>query len=333
MIAGVIKGWPGTFVVIMSRERQRRTLLLFGALTFYLVLQSGWWAWLLVKKDREMEGLIHAFDLRPDTPGWTDVHSSRTLWMVVGEGSVFVLLMLAALWLVYRSVRHELHLARQQHDFLLAVSHELRTPVAGIKLHLQTLERPELSPAQRGERHQRALDDASRLSDLTDRILLATRLEEGELPLEPAPHDLRALCERAIAHARSTYAQAHTIDLRAVPLHASVDPTAFASVLGNLLENAAKYAPAGSPIEVVLRKEQGKAILHVLDRGPGIAPADRDRLFSKFQRGGEEPTRRTTGTGLGLFIVARLMRAMHGSVHFQERPGGGSIFAATFPLH
>lgn len=316
----------------MSPHRQRRTLLLFGALTAYIIVQSAWWAWLLVKKDRELEGLIRAFDLRPEGEGWTGGHATRTLWMVIGEGSVFVLLMLLALWFVYRSIRHELELVRQQQDFLLAVSHELRTPVAGINLHLQTLDRSELSPQQRAELHQRARADARRLGELTERVLLATRLEENRLPLEIAEHDLARLTEGVIAHARSTYAREHLLGSEVAALSASIDAAAFTSVLENLLENAAKYSPAGSSINVVLEERQGRIVLKVLDRGSGIAEKDRDRLFRRFHRGGDEATRKARGTGLGLYIVERLMRAMKGTVEHHARPGGGSIFAATFPL-
>ncbi len=317
----------------MPPTRQRRTLFLFGALTVYIVLQSAWWAWLLVRKDRELEQLVNAFGLRPDDPGWSDVHATRTLWMVLGEGSVFVALMLVALWLVYRAVRHDLALARQQHDFLLAVSHELRTPIAGMKLHLQTLERSTLDPDQRGELHRRALDDVDRLNALTERILLATRLEEMGMPLEIGTHDLRMLTERVSAHALNTYSKGHPIHVSATTITARVDPAAFTSVLENLIENAAKYSHAGTSIDVSLERLGDRAVVSVSDRGPGIADADRSRVFEKFQRSGEESVRRAKGTGLGLFIVERLMRAMHGTVTLRSRPGGGSIFEASFPLH
>src|SRR5262245_48646107 len=110
-------------------RRQRRTLWMFVALAIYIVLQSAWWAWLLVNKDRELEQLITAFELRPEEAGVAEVHVSRTFWMVAGEGVVVVALLLVALWIIYRIVREELRTARRQHDLMIAVSHELRTPV------------------------------------------------------------------------------------------------------------------------------------------------------------------------------------------------------------
>ena len=314
----------------MTTDRRPRTLLLFVALAVYMVLQTAWWAWLLVRKDRELEQLITAFELRPDEAGVPAVHAGRTLGMVIAEGSVFLALVLVALWLVYRAVRHELALARQQHDFLLAVSHELRTPIAGLKLHLQTLDRSMLDDAQRAELHQRTLADVERLGALTERVLLATRLEEPDAPMHLALHQLMPLVERITTHARSTYAKGHPLEVSGEALAARIDPAAFASVLENLLENAAKYSPAGSPIEVHLAQEGAHALMRVSDRGPGITPDDRQRIFGKFQRGGSEATRRAKGTGLGLYIVDRSMRRMGGGITFTPRPGGGSIFAASF---
>jgi signal transduction histidine kinase len=311
--------------------RSHRTLWLFIVLAVYIVLQSAWWAWSLVKKDRERERLITAFELHPEEMEGTAHDTSSTLWMVAGEGLVFLMLLLVALYIVYRSVRHELEFARQQRDFLLAVSHELRTPVAGMKLHLQTLERSDLGPEDRSALHLRALADADRLGELTERILLATRLDEGVVPLNIASHDLRELVERSLARARTTIARGHPIRVSGDGLRARVDPTAFTSVIENLLENAAKYAPALSPIDIELEVRGAMVEVRVLDRGPGVPIADRQRIFEKFQRGDDAATRQVKGTGLGLFIVDRLVRRMHGAISVGDRPGGGSTFAAAFP--
>jgi signal transduction histidine kinase len=314
------------------RERpsdHRRALWLFVLLAAYIVAQSAWWAWLVVSKDREMEQLIAAFQLRPE--GYPAVHASRTLWMVAGEGSVFLLLLLVALWVVYRSVRHELDRARQQRDLLMAVGHELRTPVAGMKLHLQTLERPDLSPEERTLLERRAIDDASRLGDLTERILLATQMDGSPVHLNISIQPLDPLIERSVQRARGTYARADALEVIGGGRQAMIDPAAFTSVLDNLLENAVKHGPEKGVIQVGTREEAGRVVLFVMDRGPGIPAADRQRIFQKFQRGERAIKDQVKGTGLGLFIVDRLMRRMHGTIGVTAREGGGSIFAASFP--
>lgn len=110
-----------------------------------------------------------------------------------------------------------------------------------------------------------------------------------------------------------------------------VDPIALASILDNLIENAIKYGPSTGTVDVELEGDDRRWEVRVMDRGPGVDKDDRERIFSLFQRGGQEETRDSAGTGLGLFIARGLARRMGGDLHYRERPGGGAIFAATFP--
>ena len=119
-------------------DRPVTPVLLFGLVGVYIVLQFTWWAWLLVSKDRDVHTLQVQVLAEGIVPAVAVQEPGRTVWMIAGEGGVFLILLLLALWLIFRTVKHELGLARQQRDFLLAASHELRTPIAGLKLHLQT---------------------------------------------------------------------------------------------------------------------------------------------------------------------------------------------------
>jgi two-component system phosphate regulon sensor histidine kinase PhoR len=120
----------------------------------------------------------------------------------------------------------------------------------------------------------------------------------------------------------------------AVPeqLSCTTDPDAYRSILENLLENAVKYSPAGSTIRVELEQNGSVAELRVADQGVGIPAEERERIFERFYRGGDEEVRRTKGTGLGLYIVRRLVERMGGNVRVESRPGSGSIFAIRLPL-
>lgn len=301
---------------------QRRTVLLIVLLGLYIVLQFAWWGVLLVRKEMALA-----------QAGSAAAHVQRTIWMLAGEGAVFITLIGITLWLLYRGLKRELAASRLQRNFLLAASHELRTPIASLQLQLQTALRPGLSEEERHELHRLALNDVHRLGGLAEKVLLATRLEETSIPLERSWHRLHDLVEEVCAQARSSYAKDHivTTDLRPVELR--IDPQAFRSVLENLVENAAKYSPAGSTVRVDLSPVGTTALLRVSDEGPGIPPDERQLIFNKFYRSGNEETRREKGTGLGLYIVQRLMKSMGGGVHVEARAGGGSIFAAAFPMH
>ncbi|MBK8615043.1 MAG: HAMP domain-containing histidine kinase [Flavobacteriales bacterium] len=318
----------------MTRPIHRRTLLLFSVIAAYVLLQFLWWAYLLISKDNELQALLSQLQALGVTSTISHAKPERTFWMVVGEGTVFVTLLLLALWLTYRTVRHELGLARQQRNFLLAASHELRTPIAGLKLHLQTMQRRSLDPEQQATMIDHALGEVDRLGALSEKILLAMRLEEVHLPLQRSNTDLSALSTELVERARGSYGRHHRIELSApVSLVVPTDADAYRTILGNLLENACKYAPADTLIRVLLQQAttSRQVTLEVSDQGPGVPEEDRAHLFERFFRGGHEETRQAKGTGLGLYIVHRLAAELGGEVTFSPGPSGGAIFAVVIP--
>jgi signal transduction histidine kinase len=316
----------------MPRPPHGRTLVLFSVLAVYVLLQFTWWAYLLVQKDNELQTLVGQLDALGVSSTIARERPGRTLEMVTGEGFVFIALLLLALWLTYRSVRHELLLARLQHNFLLATSHELRTPIAAMKLHLQTLERHRLDEEQRSTLMAAALSDVDRLGSLSEKILLAARLEEARLPLAKESVDLTALLRALAGQATNSYGRDHRIEAM-VPdgVQLNGDPEALRTIVGNLLENACKYAPAGTKVTLACTREQRGVLVTVSDEGPGIAPAERHRIFDRFYRGGNEEIRQAKGTGLGLFIVHRLVNELGGRVEHRPKEPHGSIFAVQLP--
>ena len=318
----------------MARPAPRTPVLLFGFLVLYILLQSAWWMWLLLSKDRDIFALQHQMIAEGIVPHLPIRLPKHTLMMVLGEGLVFLFLLLLALWIIFRTLRHELSLARQQRDFLMATSHELRTPIAALKLHLQTLQRPNLDPAHRETLARYARVDVERLHGLAEQILLASRLEEHAASPTLVPVDVVKETQELLNEARSSYGRDHRIDVLLPPeLILHTDPLAFRSILGNLLGNACKYAPEGSTVEVELRMVDRAVHLRVTDSGPGIPEDDRQRIFAKFYRGGNEATRSAKGTGLGLFIVRRLMEDLGGRVEYRAVLPHGSTFTAIFPQH
>ena len=313
-------------------DRPITSVLLFGLVGGYIVLQFMWWAWLLISKDRDVHLLQTQLLAEGVDPAIAVQEPDRTIWMIAGEGGVFLALLLLALWLIFRTVKHELGLARQQRDFLLAASHELRTPIAGLKLHLQTLQRTGLDAAQREDLSGHVRAEVERLHALTEKILLATHLDEPHTPVESTTMDAAAVLGSVVANASASYARGHQLRMEP-PEEAiiSMDADAFRSVAVNLLENACKYAPAGTVVEVALIRKDQQWEFIVADRGSGVPDAERAMIFRKFHRGGQEETRGTKGTGLGLYIVQRLMHGASGRIEHRHRPGGGSIFVASFP--
>jgi signal transduction histidine kinase len=315
----------------MGRLAQRRTYLLFALLALYIVLQFIWWAVLLVRRDQQMALL--ALEVR--ALGGSPSHGSdpgRGMRMIMGEGIVFLVIVLVVLYFTWRAIRRDLALARSQRNFLMAVTHELRSPIAGIKLQLQTLARPGLDHEVRDRLRLQALQEVDRLGELTEKVLQATSSEEKIPSPDLEKVDLMKLMRTVVERAGAQLAPGHVLLLEGPEgVEAVTDPESIRIIAENLIENAAKYSPEGSTIQVeVIHKREGWRIT-VCDEGPGVPPEDRERIFDKFYRSGNEETRRTKGTGLGLYIVQRLARTLGGAVDVRDREGGGSIFVASFP--
>jgi signal transduction histidine kinase len=195
------------------------------------------------------------------------------------------------------------------------------------------LERAELDEAQRRQLRGQALAEVDRLGLLTDKVLMATRAEEGVLALELGAVEVMGLLRGVVDRALARPGCSHRITLQGPDrLEVRSDEQALRSVAENLVENAVKYTPAATTVSVEVRRGRDGWQLTVADEGAGIPVTERERIFEKFHRGGNEETRRTKGTGLGLYIVHRLVQRLGGTIQVQDRQPHGAIFAASFPL-
>ena len=151
--------------------------------------------------------------------------------------------------------------------------------------------------------------------------------------MELGPVDAGEVVRQAVERARATVLSGHAVEMH-IPAGLAVRAEALAlrSVVDNLLENAGKYTPAGTRVSVSLLRQEHATVLEVADQGPGVQESERERIFQRFHRGGDEATRQVKGTGLGLYIARRLMRRMGGDLEVRNALGGGAIFAATFPI-
>ena len=254
-------------------------------------------------------------------------------------GAVAVMLILSlgtGLFLLAANVRQKLEQARRTENFVAAVTHELRTPLASIRLHGEMLQDGiPATPEARDEYYRRILGETERLTLLVENVLEKSRLDREKSGSAPA--DLSPLVERLEVELRGHGAHlsgAHddltfdlAEDLPKVMLH--VD--ALNGILRNLIGNARKYAPAsGEPILVRTRREGKEVVLEVLDRGPGVADEEQERIFEAFYRVGDEATREKPGTGLGLHLVKLHADALGARVEYRDRKGGGSAFCVLF---
>lgn len=217
--------------------------------------------------------------------------------------------------------------------FLADASHELRTPLTALGVGLDVLGRGAIADPNE---LRSALGDmrrtVMRMSRLVNDLLTLARLDQGA-PLSATRADLRPLIEEAVRTARSvTEDHPVSVDMTS-PVSARADPDALHRVLLNLIDNAAKYSPPGTPIALRAGYDgDGHAVVEVQDRGPGIAPEDRGRIFERFYRAERSRARdSSSGAGLGLAICAALMARQGGAISVRETPGGGSTFVIALP--
>jgi signal transduction histidine kinase len=219
--------------------------------------------------------------------------------------------------------------AKMKTDFVSTVSHELRTPLTSIIGSLDTVNRPELAPTQATAQQLlgTARRQAGRLQRLIDDLLVVSRIDRGAIPvhLEPVPLKL------AFEEVNRVVSIEPTFTIEPDDLTVEADRDHLTRILINLVENAAKYA-VNSPVELYAWERPNKAVISVVDHGPGIPDHEKERVFERFTQIDQSDTRSKGGTGLGLSIVRSLAEVMHGAVRVESTEGGGATFVVELPL-
>jgi two-component system, OmpR family, sensor histidine kinase KdpD len=221
---------------------------------------------------------------------------------------------------------------RMRSSLLSSVSHDLRTPLATITGALSSLQDDStLAPAVRDELIETAYGEAERLNRLVGNLLDMTRIESGGVQAQKEWQPLEEVVGAAVTRLEDQLRD-HPLTISLppdLPL-VSLDSVLIEQLLINVLENASKYTPPGSPIEITATATDAQVIVEVADRGPGIPPGDEQRVFEKFYRADTSSGHR--GAGLGLAICRGIAAAHGGRIWTENRPGGGAAFRFVLPL-
>jgi two-component system, OmpR family, sensor histidine kinase KdpD len=219
---------------------------------------------------------------------------------------------------------------RMRTALLAAVSHDLRTPLAAAQAAVSCLRSTDiqLTAEDNDELLTTADESLDQLAHLLASLLDVSRLQAGALPVFPRPADLEEIIARSLG---GIGPQARVVMVRIPPdlPPVMVDPPIMERVIANVTANALRYSPDGSPPLLTANARGGRVVLRVVDRGPGVPEADRDRIFVAFQRLGD--TGSTIGVGLGLTVSRGLTEAMHGMLEPEGTPGGGLTMAISVP--
>ena len=293
----------------------------------YLVFQLVWWGWQLYKL--QFAYLQH---LKSEGATLPENALRNKIFMIIGEGGVFLLLLFLGIWWIKKNVWQDLTRAQKEKNFLLAVTHELKTPIAAIRLNTQTLKNRKLTEEQSQDLCTDIITESNRLETLVNNILLATQFEQNTVLGNWQKTDLSALVEAQIKRFQQLFPE-RTVNSN---IHSNIflqaEENMLVSLLFNLLENANKYSPVSEPISVLLKGSDHIVLLEISDFGIGIPNEERKSIFEKFHRVGNEETRSQKGTGLGLYIVKEICKAHKAEITISDNSPRGSRFQITFSI-
>ncbi len=254
-------------------------------------------------------------------------YQERKRKQFLGEGITFLFLFFLGAIYVYRSLVKQLRYSNQQQNFMMAVTHELKTPIAVTQLNIETLLKRDLQTDQQKQLLNNSLKETQRLDALCNNILLAAQLDLADYQQNKQSVQLTEMVTGVVKSFEERFPN------RTMILHIQegvmmfAEPLLMQMLLQNLIDNANKYAPIETPIEVSLEQNDKELLLQVKDQGPGIPFAERERVFNKFYRVGNESTRSAKGTGLGLYLCKKIAEFHQSQLMISENQPQGTIFS------
>lgn len=312
-----------------------RITIVYWFLLVYIVVALIFWYMELNQQNRQMYEYQLA-QLHKDAPDYTsavakiEAAKNTKTSQYIGEGSVFLLLILVGAVFVYRATRRQFILSRQQQNFMMAITHELKTPIAVVRLNVETLQKRRLEDAQQQKLIANTLQEVNRLNTLTNNILVASQLETGAYRLNKQQINISRIATEAVRDLQNRFSQ-RSIDAVIQPeVYMQGEDTLMQLLLNNLLDNAVKYSSKESLVKLLLKKENNHVIIQVTDEGIGIAAEEKKKVFEKFYRVGSEETRTAKGTGLGLFLSKKIVQDFKGTIAITDNVPKGSIFTVRF---
>jgi signal transduction histidine kinase len=318
-----------------TRRKLQIATIVYWVLLLYIIAALVWWSFSLLQQNKEIHELKKA-TVPVASATYTeqireiDEQQQRGVYKYMGEAGAVLLLIFIGAVFIYRSVRRQLRLQQQQQNFVMAITHELKTPIAVARLNLETLQKHQLEEEKRKKLLQTSLQETLRLDTLINNILISSQLEGNAYRFSKDELDFSGLAKDVVKAFETRYPDravqakiADDIDLRG-------DAMLLKLLLSNLLENANKYSLKDKPISLSLFQKENKIFLEVIDEGEGIPEEERKAVFEKFYRIGNEQTRKTKGTGLGLYICQKIVKDHGGDISIKDNQPSGTKFIVQF---
>jgi signal transduction histidine kinase len=323
-------------------KRFRFITVVYWLLLLYIVAALVWWFVSLEKQNEHITDLRYSelnFQKATLDPQnfdrqlyKIDNDSKRNTEKYIAEGVTFLILILIGAFFVYRSVRKQFRVQHQQQNFMMAITHELKTPISVAMLNLETLQKYQLDAEKQKKLIRMTLQETSRLDTLINNILVSSQLEGGGYVFSKEELDFSSLFKDCIRVAKTRYPERNFIENIEPEIELAGDPLLLQLLISNLIENAVKYSPKEKPITCKLNRAGKDVLMNIIDEGIGIADTEKTKIFEKFYRTGNESTRKTQGTGLGLYLCRKIAGDHNADISVTNNIPSGSNFAIHFHI-
>lgn len=312
-------------------KKIRLIFLIYWVLLAYIIAALVWW-FIALNRQNEQMSLLKMLQVKTTDKNYADQKlknendKDRKTTQYIGEGAIFFLLIATGAIFFYKAVNRQLKISMAQQNFMMAITHELKTPIAVATLNLETLQKRKLDETQQQRLIQTTLQETNRLNTLCNNMLLSSQIEAGGYRITFEKMNLSNLVQTCIANFSARFPHRNIQQEIQEDLFINADNLLMQMAVNNLLDNALKYSPKESPVSVILSQKEKNIELHIKDQGAGIEEKEKEKVFEKFYRLGNEATKRAKGTGLGLYLTHKIVSAHHGKILIANNTPSGSNF-------
>ena len=320
---------------IYKTKRLRFIFILYWFLLLYIIAALVWWFIALNKQNHQMAD-FEINELKKDNPAYIsnvekilDKEKRKTA-SYIGEGSVFLLMIGAGAFVIFRAVRKQFRQGQQQQQLMMAITHELKTPIAVTKLNLETLQKRKLDDTQQQRLLQNTIQEANRLNDLCNNILLSSQIETGGYSITSEEINFSELVKNCVGDFITRFPKRDIHSNIADEIFLQGDHLMLQMAINNLIDNALKYSAKDAAASISLEEKENEILLSVTDEGKGIDASEKKKIFDKYYRIGNKATKEAKGTGLGLYLTKKIIQQHKATIFLKDNIPSGSIFVITF---
>ena len=318
-----------------KKHRLALVTIIFWFLFLYIIAALMWW-FIALNNQNAATTAMRLAEINKDDIDYVakteQIFSiqKRKAGQYLGEGISFMAVIVVGAIFIYRATRKQIKFAQQQQNFMMAITHELKTPIAVAQLNLETLQKRKLDECKQAEMLSNAVFEVHRLNNLCNNILWAAQLEDDNFSDTTEEINLSETVYSCVNDVEKRYGQGKLqVDIED-NIYLKSDVLMMQILASNLIENALKYSSKEKSISISLSQINNAILFIVKDEGVGIAEDEKKKVFEKFYRIGSETTRKTKGTGLGLYLCKKICNKHKATIVITNNLPSGCIFTVTF---